>query len=419
MNPQANNFFNLELPKGDLEQLENGLRARLRALTDAQRKAYYDRTKPRLRDPDTYAVLCWTFGLGLHHLYLSKIRSFFLDLLTGVCIYGSVLAWVFTSNWFFPVLLILSLLYSFFDLVFSLVLSQRVVQRYNISTGYQSLIALKYLNPSEQVDTHGLPVKYLTRDKNASSSDRKFFLLILSGIAVLVVLVWLFFTFAVPAIAKYIAFNLPETTFMVASRAEAVTSIDALEIFSPTETTPEVKNRLQSLFDSIGRRKDGALPYHLLIREGGALGANAVAFPSGIIVVTQALIELAENDHELLGVLAHEFGHLEYRHGVRTFLQDSANLLVMLVTTGDFVSVAGAGAAMMQMVMHAQYSQEFEREADRFAIEHFKAKGIPVENFAKMLTRLAKDNHDEASGRWQSFVASHPPTPERIRLLQP
>lgn len=51
---------------------EERLRALAAALPDAQRKAFYQDIKQRLRDPDTYAVLNWFFLAGLHHFYMGR-----------------------------------------------------------------------------------------------------------------------------------------------------------------------------------------------------------------------------------------------------------------------------------------------------------------------------------------------------------
>ena len=40
--------------------------------------------------------------------------------------------------------------------------------------------------------------------------------------------------------------------------------------------------------------------------------------------MTDGLVHLSKDDRELLGVLAHEAGHIARRHGVRHLLQSSA-----------------------------------------------------------------------------------------------
>ncbi len=45
-------------------------------------------------------------------------------------------------------------------------------------------------------------------------------------------------------------------------------------------------------------------------------GANAFALPGGVLFMTDALVALAE-PAAILGVLAHELGHVQQRHATR------------------------------------------------------------------------------------------------------
>ena len=56
--------------EADLE--EERLRVAVRALSDDQRRRFYDIANPRLRDPDTYAALNWSLLTGMHHFYLRR-----------------------------------------------------------------------------------------------------------------------------------------------------------------------------------------------------------------------------------------------------------------------------------------------------------------------------------------------------------
>jgi len=51
---------------------------------------------------------------------------------------------------------------------------------------------------------------------------------------------------------------------------------------------------------------------------------NAVAFPGGQVMIFRGLIQKARSAEEIAGVLAHEIGHVAYRHGVERVIRDSA-----------------------------------------------------------------------------------------------
>jgi len=77
------------LKQSDLDAEEERLKARVRELPDEQRRDFYRALSPRLKDPDTYAVLNWFFLAGLHHFYLQRWLRGFINL--AVFVTGLVL----------------------------------------------------------------------------------------------------------------------------------------------------------------------------------------------------------------------------------------------------------------------------------------------------------------------------------------
>ena len=56
----------------ELSDREEHLREQIRQFSDEQRKHYYRLERQQLKDPDTYAVLNYSFIAGLHHFYLGR-----------------------------------------------------------------------------------------------------------------------------------------------------------------------------------------------------------------------------------------------------------------------------------------------------------------------------------------------------------
>ncbi|PKG83874.1 hypothetical protein CXF85_10280 [Colwellia sp. 75C3] len=75
-----------------LRQEEEQLREQIAKLNSEQKKRYYALEVAQVKDPDTYAVLNWTFLAGLHHFYLGKWQRGLLNLvlmITGGLLYFS------------------------------------------------------------------------------------------------------------------------------------------------------------------------------------------------------------------------------------------------------------------------------------------------------------------------------------------
>jgi len=76
------------LKQSEVDAREEELRLEVRELPDEQRKAYFEQTERRLKDPDTYAVLNYLFIAGLHHFYLGRWFRGLINLsVFGVAIY--------------------------------------------------------------------------------------------------------------------------------------------------------------------------------------------------------------------------------------------------------------------------------------------------------------------------------------------
>jgi Zn-dependent protease with chaperone function len=155
----------------------------------------------------------------------------------------------------------------------------------------------------------------------------------------------------------------------------------------------------------------------LTFRRSETLGANALALPSGVVVVTDGLVTLAKDDREILAVLAHEAGHIARRHGVRHLLQSSAITAFIAWYVGDISSIVATAPTLL---IDAKYSRDFEREADDYAAAVLRKNGIPLEHLANILQRLETAPREGRTGRspYPDYLSTHPATEERLRRLR-
>ena len=214
----------------------------------------------------------------------------------------------------------------------------------------------------------------------------------------------------VPALAKQVAFALPPQTEQLIGR-DALAALDRA-VFQPSRLPPERQQALRALHARMSADIGGASGGRLELRHGGRAGANALALPAGLIVVTDELVQLARDDREIEAVLAHEFGHQRGRHILRHVLQDSGAALLVAVTVGDLSSLTSLAAAAPTLLLQAKYSREFEREADDFALAYLARRHIPPEIFAAILERLEKARPEARNV--PDFLSTHPDIRMRI-----
>ena len=238
----------------------------------------------------------------------------------------------------------------------------------------------------------------------------------LGRIVGLVVFVFLFFEYGMPSTAKYIAFEVPQSV----RRTLSENGLRTIERYGSFEESYSMRMHElgESAFDrALNLASDSLNPdfdYELRIYESQAIGPNAFALPSGLIVATEAFIELCENEEQMVAVFLHEIAHVELQHGLRSLIQDSGLFLMLSMVIGDLSSLGGMAASLPALAIESRYSQNFETEADLYAGKVLEANGIGAEAMKDILILLHSDLPDLDIVQ---FLATHPDLEERLEAL--
>lgn len=219
---------------------------------------------------------------------------------------------------------------------------------------------------------------------------------------------WGFIHYAVPYMVKRIATQIPITV-------ERTLGQEALALFDRTmfEKSEIPESRQQQLLERFGDLIDIS-QYQIIFRKSERIGANAFALPSGIIVFTDEMINLAQDDDELVGVFAHELGHVKLRHVMRHILQDSITVVLLVMLTGDVGSASSLAASIPTILVQTRHSRDFESEADRFAAELMLRHQIAPAHLASLLQRLTEKHHGL---ELPDFLSTHPNSADRFQFL--
>jgi Zn-dependent protease with chaperone function len=228
---------------------------------------------------------------------------------------------------------------------------------------------------------------------------------VLTGIAV-----WLGIRFGVPALANRAADILP-TSVDAKLGQEGLRILDGA-FFEPSTLPVERQEELRSNFKQIIADAPATHDYRLEFRSGGKIGANALALPSGIIVMTDELVKLAADDREITAVLAHEVGHVVHRHALKTLIQTSTTAALTAGLLGDATSVSTLIASTPTVLLQAKFSRELETEADDFSYAWLKRHNIPTHFFGDLLRRLSQEHGGSDDF---SYFSSHPSAKDRVR----
>jgi len=228
-----------------------------------------------------------------------------------------------------------------------------------------------------------------------------------------VALIWSAVQFGIPWLAERVAYAVP-AAMQADWDTTTLATLDRL-FFEPSQLPAGQRDRLVERLAAITGPLQHGEQYRLIFRHSPRLGANALALPSGTIVVTDGLVRLAQDENELVAVMAHEVGHVVHRHGLRHILQNSAVALLVATVTGDIASLSALAATVPTVLVEAKYSRAFELEADQYAVDYLRLHGIAPRHFANILRRLqeASSSAEPALG----YLSSHPATSERIRVF--
>jgi Zn-dependent protease with chaperone function len=239
------------------------------------------------------------------------------------------------------------------------------------------------------------------------------------------------YRWGLPVAAEFAAWRMPP----VVARQLSQTTLDGLDrsLLQQSLLPTARKEQLAAGFAALHAPDQGGETARIEFRSSPRIGPNAFALPDGRVVLLDQLVFIAGNDQEIYGVLAHELGHVRYRHGLRMVLQGSAVALAMTAWFGD---VSALLATVPTALLQTRYSREFEAQADDYAARMMLANGIPPSRLADMLERLAAQREARAGrkGKDQAgqgavksgapedeandYLSSHPATGERIRRLR-
>lgn len=241
-----------------------------------------------------------------------------------------------------------------------------------------------------------------------------------ASLLLLVLLLWTLWQYGMPMLAKVVAAQLPPDISETAS-ARSLRYLDE-NIFGTSRLPDRLQKRLQKRFAVMTAAIEGPYQFELQFRRGREfLGANAVALPSGLVILTDELVALAANDDELVGVVAHEVAHVVKHHAMQQSLQHSLLRLIYAFTVGKPGNMENA---VLRLLLHDGYSVVMEGEADDYAYEYLLVSGLSPKLFAEMMKRIAFaqqrqiiDSGEDSVALFEYF-ATHPTSEQRLKRFE-
>jgi hypothetical protein len=144
---------------------------------------------------------------------------------------------------------------------------------------------------------------------------------------------------------------------------------------------------------------------------------NAFALPGGPIFINAGTIQAADNEAQLVGVMAHEMSHVYMQHTAKSAVKDEwaqgiASVLGAVLGNGTLGNLARAGIQIGGGMVMMKYSRADEAQADATgAIIMYKA-GYDPHAMAQFFKKL-----ESQGGAPPQFLSDHPNPGNRVQAV--
>ncbi len=164
----------------------------------------------------------------------------------------------------------------------------------------------------------------------------------------------------------------------------------------PQTQQDELRQRFETAVNEAYRHREAPPKWDLSFRRAKLLGPNAFALPGGHLVVTDELVKLLEDEPDaIVGVLAHELGHVEHKHGLDMLFRSSMLSALVGLVIGD----ASTFLTTIPLTLTTQgYSRDAEREADAHSAQMLHDAGISPAVMALFFERMGRRGGEHQPG---------------------
>lgn len=183
-------------------------------------------------------------------------------------------------------------------------------------------------------------------------------------------------------------------------------------------TDPLITEFVNRIGQNIVLHSDAKVPFTFKVIDSNDV--NAFALPGGFLYVNRGLLEAADNEAEVAGVLAHEIAHVTARHGIEQaskgqLLNIASIPLIFFGGLGGFIVQQVAGIALPLTFL--KFSRGAEKEADRLGAQYMWAAGYDPNALISFFEKLQSKNKKEP-GTLAKVFSTHPMTGDRIKETQ-
>jgi predicted Zn-dependent protease len=138
---------------------------------------------------------------------------------------------------------------------------------------------------------------------------------------------------------------------------------------------------------------------------------NAFALPGGPMFLNRGMIQAAQSEGEVAGVMAHELSHVILRHGTAQATKGQkaqigaiAGQILGAIVGGNEGAYIAQGSELLAGGFMLKYSRDYERQADLLGAQIMASAGYNPRDMSRMFETIAR----QGGSRGPEWLSSHP-----------
>jgi beta-barrel assembly-enhancing protease len=183
---------------------------------------------------------------------------------------------------------------------------------------------------------------------------------------------------------------------------------------------PVVNEYVNRVGQNLVRNSDARVPFTIKVIDSDVV--NAFALPGGFFYVNSGLVLHADEEAELAGVMAHEIAHVCARHGTKQATKGEITQIAMIPAM-IFIPYTWAGYAIYQgmnfliPLTFLKFTRDEERQADFLGLQYMYKAGYDPNAFVSFFEKV-EALEKKQPGTVPKIFSDHPPTPDRVEVIQ-
>lgn len=170
-----------------------------------------------------------------------------------------------------------------------------------------------------------------------------------------------------------------------------------------------VVNTFNSVYAKVPASEKPSYPFQVAIVDDPST-VNAFAVPGGYVYIYTGIINKAQNESELAGVMGHEIAHITHHHYRDAMMKDAGmKILIDALVGEDAGQLTNAVAGMFASLADLKVSREHEADADDAGTKYLGDSGRNPSGIATLFERMP------SSG--VAWLSTHPASPDRVQSV--